>query len=299
MKTVLITGSRGNLGSEYTKYLRRKNIRVFGVDLSNSEHKDDISVNSLKELKTFKHFSSISNIIHLSAVSGVSDGEKDPENCVRTNVYELSTLLHIISCNKLNIANFLFISSADAINIKKNYKSDQNIYGLTKFMGELIVKYYSKKLNFNIAILRFTTLYGFVNNSNKKVLPHFIKLAIQDKPIQIFNNDTFNFLHYKDAINALNFSLSNMSCNKKIVEEFNFFSSENITLIELANKIKIISKSKSKILRENVDIKSSNFYNFGNKPIDWQQKVSLNHGIRSMLKILKSDGITLAKKKHE
>ena len=136
MKTVLLTGSRGHLGSQYTKYLRKKGIKVFGVDLSSSEHKDDLTVKSLKELKSFKYLASVSNIIHLSAVSGVNDGEKDPENCIKTNIYELTALLQILLNKNLKIENFLFISSADALNVKNNLKSHTDIYSLSKYMAE-------------------------------------------------------------------------------------------------------------------------------------------------------------------
>lgn len=295
MKTVLLTGSRGYLGFEYSKYLRKKGIRVLGVDLSDSKHKDDIKVESLRELNSIKDLSVVSNIIHLSAVSGISDAEKDPERCIRNNIYELSILLEIIFNKKINIQNFLFVSSADALNVKNNFKSNADIYSLSKFIGELIVNYYSGKLNIKIAILRFTSLYGFFDKANKKVLSKFVSLAINNKPIIISNNDTFNFLHYKDAISALDFSTSYLNRKTEKIEEFNFFSNENISLIELANKIKKIVNSKSKILIENVDIKNTNFYNFGNKPLDWQQKISLNEGISSMVKAFKSYGTSIAK----
>ena len=281
MKHLLITGSRGKLGSELISLLRKKN-KVFGIDLIEPTHKDDFKVNSLNDEFLINFYEKASTIIHCAALSSVSSGENNPMKCISTNINEICYLL-----NKLKVKQkkTIIISSADSLNITKN--ESNNIYSISKYSAELISKYFSKKYSIPLRILRFTTLYGFSSYYGNKVLPLMIQQALENKTITINTNDTFNFIHYIDAINGIEQGVNNFDKNE-IFKDYNLFSNENINLTDLAEKIILISKSKSKVLIKGKEYKFQNIYNFGSKLVGWKNNINLENGIKKTILNIKN-----------
>tara|TARA_B100000989_G_C19466724_1_gene438663 strand:- start:249 stop:1130 length:882 start_codon:yes stop_codon:yes gene_type:complete len=284
MSTIMITGSRGNIGSAYTNYLRNKGNKVIGIDVKGSNHKDDIKVETIRDLNESIIFSEVDTIVHLSAISGVSEGENDPAKCIDVNVNELAQLFKILSKNNLNQKNLVLVSSADVVKFKCKQEIKPNIYSLSKYFSELTTKYFSQKYNIKSTVIRFTTIYGFDNKPDNRVVSNFIKNAFKNHPIKVLTGDIFNFIHTKDAISAIEYSVKKMKKKESgYFKEYNFFAKENLNLQELAELVVDVLDSKSKIICEKVNFKNSNLYNFGKIPDDWHQTISLKKGIKDTL----------------
>ncbi len=53
---ILITGAAGFIGFNLSKYLLKKNIKVFGIDNINNYYSKSLKLDRIKELKKFKNF---------------------------------------------------------------------------------------------------------------------------------------------------------------------------------------------------------------------------------------------------
>jgi len=53
---ILITGAAGFIGFNLSKYLLKKNIKVFGIDNINSYYSKSLKLDRIKELNKFKKF---------------------------------------------------------------------------------------------------------------------------------------------------------------------------------------------------------------------------------------------------
>ena len=121
-------------------------------------------------------------------------------------------------------------------------------YAIVKNVGEAFFKSFKKTRNLNFTIFRFFNTYGPLQ-SDQFVISKFIKNALQNKNI-IINGDgkqTRTFLFVDDNINI---TLSILEKSKFINNVVNIGNDKEITIKELALKIKKILKSKSKIIHK-------------------------------------------------
>jgi UDP-glucose 4-epimerase len=80
---VVVTGSRGLIGTALTAVLTKSGYAVRGLDL----RAEDIHHGDVRERDQVERALDGSvGVVHLAAVSRVIDGERDPDACWRTNV---------------------------------------------------------------------------------------------------------------------------------------------------------------------------------------------------------------------
>jgi len=160
----------------------------------------------------FKNFSEIDCIIHLAANLDQTQALKDPNEIFKTNV--MGTL-NILNFAKTIKAPLIFSSSikvysdwlnklkfntkglryewinlkgiGEKIAIDKDYGS-RGIYGLTKYIGELMCQEYHKLFGNQIIINRKSSIYGYYQygTSGYGWLWHFIESFIKNKTITIY-----------------------------------------------------------------------------------------------------------------
>ena len=162
MKTIIITGVAGYIGSQLALYFLKKNYEIIGIDdFSNSNQKD---INTLIKFKTFKFYKKNINyidknlikkkkidfFIHLAAISSVDKAKIDKIKTYKTNVLGLISAVDL--ANKLKCKTFLFSSSAAVYgNTKKlpiyeNHSlKSQSLYGFSKIEAENQIYKYKKK----------------------------------------------------------------------------------------------------------------------------------------------------------
>jgi UDP-glucose 4-epimerase len=112
-----------------------------------------------------------------------------------------------------------------------------------------------KKLKVNI--VRFFNVVGPAQTSDYgMVVPNFIECALNNKDIKVYGDgkQTRTFLHVKDAIVALD----KLYSYKKYGNIFNLGGIENISMFNLAAKIRKIIGSNSKIKKINYNYAYSN-----------------------------------------
>jgi dTDP-4-dehydrorhamnose reductase len=164
---VAIIGANGQLGSDLVEVFSEEAIPLTHRDLDVADFE---SVQILNELKP-------DVVINTAAYVRVDDAEVKVEEAFRVNA--LGALNVAKACDELNAIN-VYISTDYVFDGTKNepYTEDDvpnpiNVYGLTKYSGELFTQNYSQQYY----IVRVSSLYGKAGSSGKG--GNFVDFMIQ------------------------------------------------------------------------------------------------------------------------
>ena len=192
----------------------------------------------------------------MAAYLGVLNTEKNPLECLDTNILGTKSILNVISKNK--IKKFIFSSSSevygdqDKFPIKENfeYKIKSN-YALSKITSEFYVKSYAKKYNFNYNSVRFFNVYGSGQKTNF-VISKFINQVSNSKNLSVYGDGTQvrAFCNVKDAARGLFLTL--IKGKKNTVYNIGN-NDEPISMYNLAKRVKDLSNSDVKIVKIKFD----------------------------------------------
>jgi dTDP-4-dehydrorhamnose reductase len=137
-KRILVTGANGQLGSAIVTFFKQNKIDVIGTDRAMMDITNQHQVfEVVKQLKP-------QVIIHCAAYTAVDKAEDDKENCYRVNVDGTRNLAQI--SKELNIefvyfsTDYVFDGTKKEPYLVTDTPNPINYYGLTKYLGEEIVK---------------------------------------------------------------------------------------------------------------------------------------------------------------
>ena len=304
MSKILITGGAGYIGSMLCTKLLEEGHTVTSVDLlkydkgslnhlyHNKNFKlicDDIrKVNLMKKLIR-KH----DIIIPLAALVGAPLCEKFKKDAISTNLGSIKTLCKYAT--KKNKVIYLTTNSGYGIGEKNKYCDENSplkpisLYGKTKCDGEDLVRSKIK----NHVCFRLATVFGHSYRMRSDLLVNnFVYTAIKKKKLTLFEpHFRRNFIHVRDVVNAIIFTMKNFNRMKNNV--FNLgLSSANISKIMLAKKIKKQYKNlQIKIITNRKDPDKRDYF-VSNKKIErkgFKAKISLDRGIAELIQIFTND----------
>ena len=311
MKTILITGGSGYLGTLLVAKLIKKNYKIINLDpilyFSSStyqkRHKNIRNFIGVTEdkyiLNEIFNNNKIYAVIHLSGVSNDPTAVLDPVLTDRSNI--LATKLLVEKAKKNNVKKFLFASSCSVYGFTGEKKivneysklNPLSEYSKSKVKGEKIVLKERNK-DFIVNCLRMGTLYGPSPRMRFDLaLNVMVGSAIQKNEIIINGGDQWRpFLHVDDAAEAFVRLLENK--NKKLNGKiYNVgLNSENFQIKDLAFIVKkYIPQSKIKFTK-NIDNRSykANFDKI-KKDLKWQPKKNIKDGALSVIKLFKTGKI--------
>ena len=304
MSKILITGGAGYIGSMLCTKLLEEGHMVTVVDLLkydkgslnhlyfNKNFKlicDDIrKVNLMKKLIKQHDF-----IIPLAALVGAPLCEKFKKEALSTNLGSIKTLCNFAT--KKNKVIYLTTNSGYGIGEKNKYCDEKSplkpisLYGRTKCDGEDLVRSKIK----NHVCFRLATVFGHSYRMRSDLLVNnFVYTAIKKKRLTLFEpHFRRNFIHVRDVVNAIIFTMKNFNRLKDNVYNLGL-SSANISKIMLARKIqKQYKKLRIKIVTNRKDPDKRDYF-VSNKKIEkkgFKAKISLEDGISELIKIFTND----------
>lgn len=200
---ILITGSEGLIGSALSRTLSSY-CDIIPFDIRLDESQDIRSYSSLVSA-----VQNCTGIVHLAAVSRVIWAQQDPELCWETNVRGTHNVVGA-ALRKECPPWIIFASSREVYGQPMQLPVTEecplrpvNIYGKSKKEGERVITD-SQSDGIKTAIVRFSNVYGSVNDHSDRVVPAFIYNALQDKPLMVEGcKNAFDFTHVKDVVNGL------------------------------------------------------------------------------------------------
>jgi nucleoside-diphosphate-sugar epimerase len=289
MRRILVTGSEGLIGSVLCKKLQKK-YSIIKFDIKKGE---DI-LNSKHVMHAIK---GCHGIIHLAAHSRVITAFNDPMDAIVTNILGTANILECVRQTNPHIW-FVYASSREVygetkMRINEDYPTNPiNVYGVTKLSAELIAKAY--RLNYGIRsfIVRFSNVYGSVNDYIDRVIPRFMNQAITNSDITVYGGtQTFDFVHVDDATNGIISLINKIENGNLKYDTYHFVTGRGTNLIELARKIIKITNSSSCIKK--LPPRSFDVNNFIGNPIrarndlNWKAKVTIDKGLKAYLENIK------------
>jgi len=264
MRTILVTGGAGFIGSHVIDHLLASGDSVINIDNFNDFYdksikesnilghlkfidkykliREDISNKQFlfNALKKFK----IEAIIHLAARAGVRPSIENPHQYFIDNVIGTQNILDYAKDN--NIKNLVMGSSSSVYgNNKKTPFSETDPvdnpispYAATKKTNELQAFTYHHLFGLKIIMLRFFTVYG-PRQRPDLAIHKFMKLIKQAKPIPFYGDGKTarDYTYIDDIIQGVLSSLNYLETNSSVYEIINLGNNKPVNLIDMVKTI--------------------------------------------------------------
>ena len=105
---ILITGSKGLIGSSLAKILKKKKKKFFKIDINEKNSHNSKKLN-FRNKGIKKYIKKNSTLVHLAAVSNDVEGKKNPQFTFDVNINGTIDLLEMAKIKK--IKHFIFAST--------------------------------------------------------------------------------------------------------------------------------------------------------------------------------------------
>lgn len=231
MKTILVTGAAGFIGSYLVKRLCESSAEdvVIGIDNMNDYYDVRLKEQRLEELLQYPTFKFIKGsiadkqlvsdiffnykpqiVVNLAAQAGVRYSITNPDAYIESNLIGFYNILEACRHNEVEHLVYASSSSVYGNNEKVPYSTDDKVdnpislYAATKKSNELMAHAYSKLYNIPSTGLRFFTVYGPAGRPDMAYFGFTDKLVKGEK-IQIFNygNCKRDFTYVDDIVEGV------------------------------------------------------------------------------------------------
>ena len=270
MRHALITGGAGFIGSHLAEALLKKGDRVTVIDDLSTGRFENIA--HLTSNPNF-HFAieTITNqtvmdrlvsecdlIFHLAAAVGVDLIVRSPIHTIETNVMGTEMVLKTARRYRTKV----MIASTSEIygkSTKAPFSEDDDrvmgpttksrwSYATSKALDEFLALAYHKEVGLPVVVFRlFNTVGPRQRGRYGMVIPRFVQWALRNEPIQIYGDgqQTRCFANVSDVVEAID-RLS--ECEAAVGDVFNIGSQEEVTIRELAERVRERANSRSEIV---------------------------------------------------
>lgn len=270
MRRALITGGAGFIGGHLAEHLLERGWSVTVIDdLSTG---DPRNIEAVAERDGFRMFvasaadrqllretvAEADVVFHLAAVVGVRKVMEDTVNTIETNLHATEAVLHV--CN-LYRRRLLLASSSEVYGagVRERFREeDESIignsrhrrwcYAAGKLMDEFHAFAYHHGTGLPVTIVRlFNTVGPRQLGRYGMVVPTFAEQALRGLPITVHGDGSQRrcFTHVADVVRALRELAVTRSAAGRT---FNIGHDEEISILELAKRIKALAQSDSEIL---------------------------------------------------
>jgi UDP-glucose 4-epimerase len=266
---VLVTGGAGFIGSHLVERLLREGKSVVVLD--------DLSTGNRANLRTVEQnpklriveakistcaelprlVANAEAVYHLAAAVGVDLVVKSPIHVLETNLHETEVLLETASPHRVPM---LIASTSEVYgkSEKPAFSEEDDLligpphharwsYACSKLMDEFLALAYAKERELPVVIVRlFNTVGPRQTGQYGMVLPRFIAAARRGEPLRVFGDGQQSrcFCYVLDTVEAL-VKLQNAPAARS--EVFNIGGTEEITILQLAQRVIETLSSKSKV----------------------------------------------------
>jgi UDP-glucose 4-epimerase len=266
----LITGGAGFIGSHLAESLLEQGIEVFVLDdLSTGSERN---VAHLRERRDFHLVvdsvlkTSVVNelvhrcdvVFHLAAAVGVRLIVEEPVHTLVTNIQGTENVLEY--CNRFG-KRVLVASTSEVYGDRREPEAltedSRRLYGPTtarrwayaesKALDEFLALAYHQERGLDCVIVRlFNTVGPRQSGQYGMVIPRFVAAALAGRALEIHGDGTQTrcFCHVQDTIRALQGLMEARSISGEI---FNVGSTERVTIQELADRVRVVTRSESEL----------------------------------------------------
>lgn len=267
---VLITGGAGFIGSHLADAYLERGDEVLVID--------DLSTGTIENIRHLKnnprfHYTidSVHNqpvtaelvdqcdvVVHLAAAVGVKLIVESPVRTIETNVRGTEVVLALANKKKKRV---MIASTSEVYGLSADvpFREDGNLvmgattkgrwsYACSKAIDEFLALAYWREKKLPTTIVRlFNTVGPRQTGRYGMVIPTFVRQALAGRPITVYGNgkQTRCFGFVGDVVGAL---IKLMDRPDSVGQVYNIGSSEEISIFQLAEKVKELTNSDSEIV---------------------------------------------------
>jgi UDP-glucose 4-epimerase len=268
---VLITGGAGFVGSHLAEALLERGDTVAVIDDLSTGSIDNIA--HLKSHPRFRYIiDTVTNepllaemidqcdtVVHLAAAVGVKLIVEEPVRTIETNVHGTEVVLKIANKKK----KLVLIASTSEVYGKSAcvpFKEDADLvlgptskhrwaYACSKMIDEFLALAYWKERKLPVIVVRlFNTVGPRQTGQYGMVVPSLVKQALDGRPITVFGDGTQSrsFTYVGDVVRAM---VALIDEPRAVGQVFNIGNGEEISIGNLASRIKKLTGSQSEIVK--------------------------------------------------
>ena len=314
MKSILVTGGLGFIGSNFIKYIFNKyNYNIVNVDsityaanlnnipdAINSSSRYFFAKTNITETNDIRHLIEkycIEYIVNFAAESHVDNSINNSTPFIETNIngtHSLLTLLH--DCG--GIKKYLQVSTDEVYGslaedddaFTENTPLQANSpYSASKASADLLCRSFYKTFNYPILITRCSNNYG-PNQHKEKLIPLMIKNAMTDKKLPVYGDgrNIRDWIHVSDHCSGIDAVLHNGS----IGEVYNIGGKNEIRNIDIVKMIlKLLDKNENQINFVEDRLGHDWRYAIDNskieKELNWSPQVNFEEGLQELINLAK------------
>ena len=304
---ILLTGAAGFLGSHLTATLLERDYQVIGLD--------DLSTGSKRNLLRFESNSNfefvnqdvrlpfnaeVDGILNFACPASPRHYQSDPVRTIETNFLGIINMLHLAKSRgaKLVQASTSEVYGDPSISPQpETYWGNVNPIGIRscydegKRAAETLCFDYRRQFNIDTRVLRIFNTYGpNMSPDDGRVVSNFIVQAITGRDITIYGDgsQTRSFCYVSDLVDGI-IKLFEVKNNPE--SPVNLGNPNEFTMLELAESVLLLTKSKSKIIFEPLpqddpqqrrpDISRAK------ETLGWAPKVQLEEGLQKTIEYFK------------
>ena len=273
MKSILVTGGAGYIGSHTVKALLDAGYDVYVLDNLASGVRDAVDVRAhFKELdvydesalKAYLQSYKIDAVLHCAGEIVVSESIEDPSKYFSANVAGMNRVLKVLSA--VGIDKIIFSSTASVYGnncMDKPANEDTllnpvNPYAETKLMGERMIYWMANRYGWKYVIFRYFNVAGAAMDTSNglrvknptHIIPNINKTALgQNDALKIYGDDyetrdgscIRDYIHVNDLadahIRALNYLYQGNPS-----QTFNLGNGEGYSVLEIINAAKEVTQ---------------------------------------------------------
>jgi dTDP-glucose 4,6-dehydratase len=303
MKTVLITGGAGFIGSHLCDFFVAKGYRVICVDnfLTGSEQ----NIAQLKKSPNFKLIAHdittpleinepISYVLHFASAASPPDYLKYPIETLKVGSFGTHNALGIAKANK---AVFLLASTSEVYGDplvhpqpesywgNVNSIGPRSVYDEAKRFAEAITMAYHRAHKVDTRIARIFNTYGpRMRKKDGRIVPNFVAQALNNEPLTVYGDgsQTRSFCYITDLVEGI-YKLMISGTNEPV----NLGNPEEYSVLDFARKIIALTGAKSKIAYEPLPVDDPKTrkpdITRAKKLLKWEPKVPVDEGLKTTI----------------
>lgn len=267
--TILVTGGAGFIGSHLCELLVHQGHNVVAIDDLSTGRIENIA--HLRPLPNFQFVretiannqvldrltSQAGTVIHLAAAVGVKLIVEDPVRTIATNIMGSEAVL--TTANRYG-CKVLIASTSEVYGkgVKVPFGEDDDrlmgstthsrwAYATSKAVDEFLGLAYHTQFGLPVIIMRFFNTVGPRQTGRYgMVVPRFVRQALRDQPITVYGDGQQSrcFADVADVTGAVVKLAENPAA---IGQVFNIGSTEEVTILELAERVLALTGSRSEI----------------------------------------------------